>query len=83
MSAANGTTKLSPIPPHLNKSKIITDQSSGYSSATFEGKEAQLESVMDEIDRQGFIPENLIENETKVCIHIYILQEREEQTNKL
>jgi hypothetical protein len=22
---------------------------------------------MDEIDRQGFIPEGLIENETKVC----------------
>jgi len=52
----------------LNKARIInSDEGSGYNSATFEGKESQLESVMDEIDRRGFIPENLIEAETKVC----------------
>lgn len=52
---------------HLSKmNKVIHDSSSGYTSTTFEGKDAQLEAVMDEIDRQGFIPEALIENETKV-----------------
>lgn len=68
----NGQPGLSAIPSHMQKkgARVIHDSSSGYNSATFEGKEAQLESVMDEIDRHGFIPENLIENETKVSLVI-------------
>ncbi|KAA8901754.1 hypothetical protein TRICI_006000 [Trichomonascus ciferrii] len=67
----NGQPGLSAIPSHMQKkgARVIHDSSSGYNSATFEGKEAQLESVMDEIDRHGFIPENLIENETKVAAY--------------
>lgn len=49
-----------------SKSRVIqSDEGSGYNSATFEGKESQMEAVMDEIDRRGFIPESLIEPETK------------------
>ncbi|CAN6674685.1 NAD-specific glutamate dehydrogenase [Trichomonascus vanleenenianus] len=57
----------SALPAHIKslKPRILTDSSSGYNSATFEGKEQQMERVMDEIDRHGFVPENLIENETK------------------
>lgn len=29
---------------------------------------------MDEIDRQGFIPESLIENETRVCVFFSLIQ---------
>lgn len=78
------THSLLGIPGH--KRIIQSDEGSGYNSATFEGKETQLEAgkfeesprvlcwptvlttVMDEIDRRGFIPEPLIESETKVCL---------------
>lgn len=56
------------VPGKLAQSHRVTN-STGYNSTVFAGKDAQLDSVMDEIDRQGFIPEALIENETKVCIH--------------
>lgn len=54
------------VPGKLAHANRVTD-STGYNSTVFAGKDAQLDSVMDEIDRQGFIPESLIENETKVC----------------
>ena len=69
------------VPGKLAQSRRVTN-STGYNSTVFAGKEAQLDAgelincyllrhgpnftVMDEIDRQGFIPESLIENETKV-----------------
>ncbi|VVT58032.1 uncharacterized protein SAPINGB_P006003 [Magnusiomyces paraingens] len=52
------------VPGKLPNSHVIKDSTSGYNSKPFAGKEAQLDAVMDEIDRQGFIPEHLIENET-------------------
>ncbi|KAK9246544.1 Glutamate/Leucine/Phenylalanine/Valine dehydrogenase-domain-containing protein [Lipomyces tetrasporus] len=36
-----------------------------YRAKPFPGKEAQMEHVMDELDSRGFIPDNLIEHETK------------------
>lgn len=52
------------VPGKAQSKRVIN--STGYNSTVFAGKDAQLDSVMDEIDRQGFIPESLIENETKV-----------------
>lgn len=63
----NAPRALLNVPGKLAKSKRVTN-STGYNPTVFAGKEAQLDSVMDEIDRQGFIPESLIENETKVSI---------------
>ncbi|ODV94320.1 hypothetical protein PACTADRAFT_44574 [Pachysolen tannophilus NRRL Y-2460] len=40
-------------------------KTSGYKSKPFSGRSKQLEAVMDQIDSAGFIPENLIERETK------------------
>ncbi|KAH3669415.1 hypothetical protein OGAPHI_001536 [Ogataea philodendri] len=40
-------------------------QGSGYKSASFPGKEAQMVQVMDELDSTGFIPETLIDSETR------------------
>ncbi|KAG7875923.1 hypothetical protein KL938_004857 [Ogataea parapolymorpha] len=40
-------------------------QGPGYKSAVFSGKEDQMVQVMDELDSTGFIPENLIESETR------------------
>ncbi|CDK25964.1 unnamed protein product [Kuraishia capsulata CBS 1993] len=37
----------------------------GYNSVPFSGRAQQMEHVMDEIDKCGFIPENLIEQETR------------------
>lgn len=51
--------------PGKAQAKRVTN-STGYNPTVFAGKDAQLDSVMDEIDRQGFIPESLIESETKV-----------------
>lgn len=69
--SANGLAVPPRMFPHLRKGKalVLQDSSSGYNSATFEGKDAQMDAVMDEIDRHGFIPEGLIENETKWFYH--------------
>ncbi|OUM51244.1 hypothetical protein BVG19_g334 [[Candida] boidinii] len=40
-------------------------EGSGYNKIAFPGKDAQMSAVMDELDSLGFIPENLIESETK------------------
>ncbi|KAK9381265.1 Glutamate/Leucine/Phenylalanine/Valine dehydrogenase-domain-containing protein [Kockiozyma suomiensis] len=45
--------------PHIIK------ESPFYVAKPFAGKEAQMEEVMDELDHRAFIPDTLIENETK------------------
>lgn len=62
--ASNGGSDFLNVPGKPQARRVTN--STGYNPTVFAGKEAQLESVMDEIDRQGFIPESLIENETKV-----------------
>ncbi|KAH3674926.1 hypothetical protein WICMUC_002946 [Wickerhamomyces mucosus] len=51
-------------PPDIS-SLSISSLKSGYNNLPFIGKEAQYENVVDAIDKFGFIPENLIESETK------------------
>ncbi|KAI9673944.1 MAG: NAD-dependent glutamate dehydrogenase [Caeruleum heppii] len=60
----------SPQPTHLtvpnngSLHRVIHDQSTGYVAPKFEGKEKQMEQVMDQIEQIGFVPPEFIESET-------------------
>ncbi|KAI9800123.1 MAG: NAD-dependent glutamate dehydrogenase [Piccolia ochrophora] len=59
----------SPQPVHLSlpngsQHRILSDQSAGYVAPKFEGKEKQMEQVMDQIEQIGFVPPEFIETET-------------------
>jgi len=65
----------SPQPTHLNLSvpgvqsghstpKILPQEGSGYVAPKFEGKEKQMEAVMDGVEEKGFIPPDFVESET-------------------
>lgn len=65
----------SPLPTHLSVSgsgtgtpRVIPQEGSGgsgYVAPVFEGKEQQMEAVMDRVEEQGFIPPELVEQEVK------------------
>ncbi|KAH7392382.1 Glutamate/Leucine/Phenylalanine/Valine dehydrogenase-domain-containing protein [Phaeosphaeria sp. MPI-PUGE-AT-0046c] len=68
--------KPSPHPTHLNvpgssgvsTPRIIPQEGaggSGYVAPTFEGKEKQMEAVMDGVEQKGFMPPELVEDETR------------------
>ncbi|ODV91984.1 hypothetical protein CANCADRAFT_80654 [Tortispora caseinolytica NRRL Y-17796] len=65
------TRSPSPLPTHISMEssssqvKVLNDSTPGYVSEPFAGKINQMEAVMDDLDSKGFIPETLIENETK------------------
>lgn len=59
----------SPRPVHLSlpngsHHRVLPDQSPGYVAPKFEGKEKQMEQVMDHLEQIGFIPPEFIETET-------------------
>nr|POE48002.1 nad-specific glutamate dehydrogenase [Quercus suber] len=60
----------SPQPTHLNvpgtpgQHYALADAGSGYVAPKFEGKVQQMEQVMDLVEEKGFIPADLVENET-------------------
>ncbi|KIW63011.1 hypothetical protein PV04_09893 [Phialophora macrospora] len=45
--------------------RILSDHSSGYVAPKFEGKQAQMEEVMDLIEDKGFLPGDFIASETE------------------
>ncbi|KAK9475374.1 Glutamate/Leucine/Phenylalanine/Valine dehydrogenase-domain-containing protein [Dipodascopsis tothii] len=49
----------------LDHPKVVKGSTPFYVAKPFVGKDAQMEEVMDELDGKGFIPDNLIESETK------------------
>jgi glutamate dehydrogenase len=66
----------SPNPTHLNvpgssgvsTPRIIPQEGaggSGYVAPKFEGKEKQMEAVMDGVEEKGFMPPELVEAETR------------------
>lgn len=64
----NGIPKApSPQPTHIawTGSKVLQDETSGYIAPAFEGKEKQMEQVMDLLEEKGFLPEEFVESETK------------------
>lgn len=65
----------SPLPSHLNVSgsghstpRVLPQEGSegsGYVAPKFEGKEAQMDAVMDGVEEKGFIPPDFVESEVK------------------
>lgn len=66
----------SPLPTHLNVSgssghstpRVLPQEGSGgsgYVAPVFEGKDKQMEAVMDGVEDKGFVPPELVESETK------------------
>jgi glutamate dehydrogenase len=60
----------SPHPTHLSiqgkqAQRVLKDDASGYVAPVFEGREKQMETVMDLLEEKGFIPPEFVENETK------------------
>jgi glutamate dehydrogenase len=68
----------SPLPTHLSvpgsghaTPRVLPQEGSGgsgYAAPKFEGKEKQMDAVMDEVEAQGFIPHvpvDFVESETK------------------
>ncbi|KAF8455771.1 glutamate/leucine/phenylalanine/valine dehydrogenase [Kalaharituber pfeilii] len=58
----------SPKPTHLSIGKsncIASKDAAGYVTPVFEGKEKQMEEVMDALEAKGFIPSDLVESETQ------------------
>ncbi|KAJ4992945.1 NAD-specific glutamate dehydrogenase [Stagonosporopsis vannaccii] len=64
----------SPKPTHLSVPSgsgsstprvIPQEPSAGYVAATFEGKDQQMEAVMDSVEEKGFLPPELVEPEVK------------------
>ena len=60
----------SPQPTHLSvpggtsSPRMMTEQGPGYVAPKFEGKEKQMEDVMDMVEEKGFIPPDFVETET-------------------
>jgi len=60
----------SPQPTHLGvpggaQPRVLQETGSGYVAPKFEGRERQMEQVMDKIEEKGFIPDEFIELETQ------------------
>lgn len=62
----------SPQPTHLglpgsgaNSPRILQETGSGYVAPKFEGKEQQMEEVMDKIEEKGFLPSDFIQSEVE------------------
>ncbi|KAK4548779.1 glutamate dehydrogenase (NADP(+)) gdh1 [Oleoguttula mirabilis] len=60
----------SPQPTHLSvpgamQPRVLHETGSGYVAPKFEGKAQQMDEVMDQVEEKGFIPGDLVENETK------------------
>lgn len=64
----------SPLPTHLNvpgsghaTPRVLPQEGSGgsgYVAPKFEGKDKQMEAVMDAVEDKGFIPPDFVESET-------------------
>ncbi|MCJ1243598.1 NAD-dependent glutamate dehydrogenase [Trapelia coarctata] len=59
----------SPQPTHLSvpgasSHRILQEEGPGYVAPKFEGKELQMDQVMDQIEEKGFIPPEFVESET-------------------
>ncbi|KAF2478070.1 NAD-specific glutamate dehydrogenase [Lindgomyces ingoldianus] len=57
-------THLSVPGPGLATPRVLPQEGSGYVAPKFEGKEKQMEAVMDGVEDKGFIPPDFVESET-------------------
>ncbi|KAJ5779169.1 Glutamate/phenylalanine/leucine/valine dehydrogenase C-terminal [Penicillium paradoxum] len=58
----------SPQPTHLGipgtPHRVLSEEDPGYIAATFEGKQKQMEQVMDQLEEKGFFPSDFVISET-------------------
>ncbi|KAH8704732.1 putative NAD dependent glutamate dehydrogenase [Talaromyces proteolyticus] len=57
----------SPQPTHLGlpgHHKVLSEEGTGYIAAKFEGKQKQMEEVMDRLEEKGFFPSDFVVSET-------------------
>ncbi|KAJ5214822.1 Glutamate dehydrogenase NAD-dependent [Penicillium chermesinum] len=58
----------SPQPTHLGvpgtPHRVLSEEDPGYVAATFEGKQKQMEQVMDQLEEKGFFPSDFVVSET-------------------
>ncbi|KAL2217755.1 putative NAD+ dependent glutamate dehydrogenase [Thermoascus aurantiacus ATCC 26904] len=59
----------SPQPTHLGipgggQHRVLTEEDPGYVAAKFEGKQKQMEQVMDQLEEKGFFPSDFVVSET-------------------
>jgi glutamate dehydrogenase len=67
--AGNAMRQPSPQPTHLGipgggQHRILSEEDPGYIAATFEGKQKQMEQVMDQLEEKGFFPSDFVVSET-------------------
>ncbi|GAB1215915.1 glutamate dehydrogenase (NADP(+)) gdh1 [Aspergillus terreus] len=61
----------SPQPTHLgfpssgSPHRVLSEEDPGYVAAKFEGKEKQMEQVMDQLESKGFLPSEFVVGETE------------------
>ncbi|CAK48888.1 NAD-dependent glutamate dehydrogenase [Aspergillus niger] len=68
--AGSSVRQPSPQPTHLaipggGQHRILSEEDPGYVAAKFEGKEKQMEQVMDQLEKKGFIPIEFVVGETE------------------
>ncbi|RAK75127.1 glutamate dehydrogenase (NAD(+)) [Aspergillus fijiensis CBS 313.89] len=68
--AGSSIRQPSPQPTHLGipgggSHRILSEEDPGYVAAKFEGKEKQMEQVMDQLEKKGFIPVEFVVGETE------------------
>ncbi|EYE93860.1 glutamate dehydrogenase (NAD(+)) [Aspergillus ruber CBS 135680] len=58
----------SPQPTHLGvpggSHRVLSEEDPGYIAAKFEGKQKQMEQVMDQLEEKGFFPSDFVDSET-------------------
>ncbi|KAL1306631.1 hypothetical protein AAFC00_005309 [Neodothiora populina] len=68
--ATSESRKPSAQPMHLSvpgshHPRVLQEPGSGYEAPKFDGKDQQMEAVMDQIEDKGFMPAEFVESETK------------------
>ncbi|KAL2011901.1 hypothetical protein VTN00DRAFT_4619 [Thermoascus crustaceus] len=68
-NARSSARQPSPQPTHLGipgggQHRILSEEDPGYVSAKFEGKQKQMEQVMDQLEEKGFFPSDFVVSET-------------------
>ncbi|KAJ5972458.1 Glutamate dehydrogenase NAD-dependent [Penicillium vulpinum] len=67
-AVGNAMRQPSPQPVHLGipgtPHRVLSEEDPGYIAATFEGKQKQMEQVMDILEEKGFFPSDFVVSET-------------------
>ncbi|KAL9085492.1 MAG: hypothetical protein Q9159_004687 [Coniocarpon cinnabarinum] len=64
LSVPGGMASAHAPSPSAASPRVMTEQGSGYVAPKFDGKEKQMEQVMDMVEAKGFLPVDFVETET-------------------